>query len=66
MNSNELDEKILAAIVAGHGTREKLMLIDALRLSTWSVVGHSDEARRPNRKQGRPAFTQTGLRADQR
>jgi hypothetical protein len=38
MNSNELDEKILAAIAAGHSTREKLMRIDALRLSTWSVV----------------------------
>ena len=38
MNDNQLDEQILAAIRAGHGTREKLMRIDAPRHRTWSVV----------------------------
>ncbi|MGX9718348.1 hypothetical protein ACWYXJ_29395 [Janthinobacterium lividum] len=38
MNNNQLDEKIFAAIREGNSSREKLMEIDALRMSTWAVV----------------------------
>lgn len=39
MNDNQLDEKLLAEIRNGNGSREKLMQIDALRMWTWVVVG---------------------------
>lgn len=39
MNENQLDEKLLAEIRNGNGSREKLMQIDALRMWTWAVVG---------------------------
>jgi hypothetical protein len=39
MNGNLLDERIFAVIREGNGSREKLMEIDALRMSTWAVVG---------------------------
>ncbi|MBX9798431.1 MAG: hypothetical protein K2Y13_03115 [Burkholderiaceae bacterium] len=39
MNDNQLDERIFAAIRKGNCSREKLMEIDVLRMSTWAVVG---------------------------
>lgn len=38
MNNNQLDERIFASIREGNGSREKLMEIEVLRISTWAVV----------------------------
>lgn len=39
MNDSKLDDKILNAVREGAGSREKLMQIEALRISTWAVIG---------------------------